>query len=71
MNPKRSIKKIQIAEKAMDVFEPWEKTNIEFSAVPPFPKPSPEESILYYIYIQYNILFALEWNLLLRQISAK
>jgi hypothetical protein len=34
MNPKRRIRKIQMAEKTMDVFEPWKKAKIGFGVEP-------------------------------------
>jgi len=68
MKPKRSMRKMEMAEKVMEVFEPWKKAKIGFGVVstgldgvlffvdvvPPLPIPSP----WYIIYIQYNILYA-------------
>ena len=61
MNPKRSMKKIQMVEKTMEVFGPWKKAKIRFDAESrgldgALFLPCAGESILIY-YIQYNILY--------------
>jgi len=57
MKPKRSMRKMEMAEKVMEVFEPWKKAKIGFGVVstgldgvlffvdvvPPLPIPSPWE----------------------------